>query len=107
MDKKKTQNYKFWTKNLFNFDLKMSIFDEFTTSFGKEFHTSTEYGTNVRENCSVDHLPTTKQLSFWLAVCLVLHWVMARAGILLPNGWWFSKVCSVFIFALLLLSNPY
>ena len=40
----------------------MSIFDELTTSFGKELHTRTEYGTNVRENCFGEHLSTTKQL---------------------------------------------
>ena len=34
---------------IINFDLKMSIFDELTTSFGKELHTRTEYGTNVRK----------------------------------------------------------
>ena len=38
----------------------MPIFDELTTTFGKEFHTRTEYGINVRENCSVEYLPTTK-----------------------------------------------
>ena len=48
-------------KKIFNFDLKTLIFDEFTTSFGKELHTRTEYGATVRENCSVEHLPTTKQ----------------------------------------------
>ena len=37
---------------MFNFDLNMSIFDEFTTSFGKEFYTRTEFGTLVRENCT-------------------------------------------------------
>ena len=65
----------------------MSIIYELTNSFGREFHTRQEYGTNVRENCSVEQLPTTKQLSFWLTVCLVLRWGMARAGILLPNEW--------------------
>ena len=62
----------------------MAIFDELTTLFGKEFHTHTVYGTNERDNCSVEHLPTTKQLSFWLAVCLLLRWGMASAGILFP-----------------------
>ena len=57
-------------KNIFNFDLKMSIFDEFTTLFGKEFHSRKEYETIV-------HLPTTKQWSFWLTVSLVLRRGMA------------------------------
>ena len=39
----------------------MSTFDELATTFGKEFHTRAEYGTNVRENCSVEYLATTKQ----------------------------------------------
>ena len=39
----------------------MPILDELTISFDKEFHTRTEKGINVRENCPVEHLPTTKQ----------------------------------------------
>ena len=44
----------------------MSIIDEFTKSFGKEFHTREKHRTNVPENCFVEHLPITKQWSFLL-----------------------------------------
>ena len=44
----------------------MSMLDEFTTTFGNEFHTRAEYGTNVGENYSVDHLPITKRWLFWI-----------------------------------------